>query len=34
MFRQTLENALDGKEPAVTALKTAAAQASTMMKAK
>ncbi|MYN11912.1 extracellular solute-binding protein [Pusillimonas sp. TS35] len=34
MFKQTLEQALDGKQPAVTALKTASAQASKMMATK
>lgn len=34
MFSQTLEKALSGNEPAVTALKTAAAQASQLMNAK
>ncbi len=34
MFRETLDNALSGKEPAVTALKMAASQASSLMSAK
>lgn len=34
MFRRTLDRALDGKEPAVTALKTASAEASRLMRQK